>query len=73
VSKRFDDREENAMSGHAGGHSETVKPPSHPEIANDELMRPADADGEGNVDPGARAGEGAHEDQEPGASTGARK
>jgi hypothetical protein len=73
VSNRFHNREENAMSGHAGGPSETVKSPSHPEIPNDELVPAADADQQGGVDPRATAGEGAHENQEPDTSTGARR
>jgi hypothetical protein len=56
------------MSGHAGGHSEAVKPPVHPEIANDENVPPADAAEEGIADRDPTAVEGAGDNEQRSAS-----
>ena len=60
------------MSGHAGGNSETLKPPVYPEIPNDENVPLTGADQERGADREPGADEGARDNAHPRTSTDSR-
>ena len=60
------------MSGHAGGNSESVKPPVHPDIPEDDAVPLTGAD-QGNAGAESNADERASNTQQRRTSTGTRE